>query len=266
MKKHKIKNYWNGEAKKWDAFVDDKKNLWTRRSHMMVEFISKIIPTHGNSLDLGCGPGVLCGLLAEKGFTAHGVDISENMLSYAKNRNPNVSFAMGDEKEIPFNQMQFSLITAFGVLEYIENRQGYIQKITKMLRPGGIMLLSNSNNRSFFVLLAILSRLLRLPLHPNQAWIDTIKNLSHTGIWSGGKINHDKADNIYNANSLDHLAISSGMKLITSFGMFNFSFLDCKPFLVSLQKSRLGRSILRKWAWNYIGVYRKPCSKIELSK
>ncbi len=259
MKKHKIKNYWNGEAKRWEAFVDNKKSHWTRRSHLMIDLISKVIPSHGNSLDLGCGPGVLCALLAEKGFTAHGVDISENMLSYAKARNPNLSFAIGDERKIPFNQMQFSLITAFGLLEYIENRQRYIQKITKMLRPGGIMLLSNSNNRSLFVLLAILSRLLRLPLHPNKAWIDTINNLSHTGIWTGGKINHNRADNIYNANNLDNLAVNSGMELITSFGMFNLPFLDRKPFLFSLQTHQLGRSILRKWAWNYIGVYRKTC-------
>ena len=185
------------------------------------------------------------------------MDISENMLSYAKARNPNLSFAIGDEQEIPYHHKQFSLITAFGLLEYIEDRRSYLQKTTQMLQPGGIMLLSNSNNRSLFVLMAVLSRILRIPLHPNKSWIKTINNLSRTGIWTGGKINYYNADNIYSADSLDHLAITNGMDLITSFGMFNFPFLDRSTFLFSIHKYPLGRRILRKLAWNYIGVYRK---------
>ena len=48
------------------------------------------------ALDLGCGTGVLCRALAERGVKARGVDLSEGMIAIARERAPALRFDVGD--------------------------------------------------------------------------------------------------------------------------------------------------------------------------
>ena len=217
-----------------------------------------MIKPPGNTLDLGCGPGFLCSLLADRGFSPYGVDISDEMLSLAKRRNPEADFAYGDEDHVPFAEHEFALVTAFSLLDYIENRRSYLENIVSRLKPGGFLVLSTSNNSSLFVVLAIISRILRWPLHRDQEWRDSIINLARTGIWSAGMVNIEKAESICGADALDRFVLSCGLARVTFTGMFNFSFLDRISFLNFLQDYSVGRWLFRRLAWDYIGFYRKP--------
>ncbi len=259
------KNFWQQEAFVWEGFALDRQSHWSKRSHFVLRQLKELIPTPGRSLDLGCGPGYLCSLLADCGFDAYGVDISENMLSRARRRDARVHFARGDEKELPFSENQFDLITAFGLLEYIENRRLYLSRVVELLAPGGILVLSNSNRLSLFVILAVISRILRWPWHFGEdGWRQTIINLGRSGIWTGGMINLDRAEPICSAAALDRQARARGLERVAFFGMFNFPWIDRYSRLRSLQKSAVGRWLLRHLAWNYIAFYRKPGLRNEI--
>ena len=78
---------------------EEEKKEWLR-------FLRKVIGKQPCSiLDVGAGTGFVSLLLAELGHTCKGVDLSENMLSKAKEKAEkagfsNVTFAIGDEKAI----------------------------------------------------------------------------------------------------------------------------------------------------------------------
>lgn len=59
---------------------------WLKRHHISIN----------NSLDLGCGTGILCDILYQNGIHACGMDFSENMIKIAKARNPEISFEVAD--------------------------------------------------------------------------------------------------------------------------------------------------------------------------
>ena len=65
------------------------------------------------SLDLACGTGVLCEILAGAGIEASGMDFSEGMIKIAKERNPKLPYEVADM--ITYRpETQFDLVTCTG--------------------------------------------------------------------------------------------------------------------------------------------------------
>lgn len=254
-----VREQWNAKADEWATFVGDQGSYWTRRLKVIAALAMKHVPL-GRSLDVGCGPGLLVRLFAESDFEAHGADLSENMIQKATallaERMPDAAsrFHHCPDGGVPFDPAKdrFDLITAIGILEYITDRRGYIQKLVDILKPGGCLVLSNTNGiRSLFIILSLCSRILRFWLKDNPA---TMRNLARTGIWSGGHINYEKADKIYSAEALDQLAIELGLQVVDGLDLYNFRWLDRDPEC----RGPLARKLARRWGWNHIGVYRKP--------
>ena len=65
------------------------------------------------SLDLGCGTGVLCELLTESGIRACGMDLSEAMITIARERGPGIEYEVADM--ITYRpDRKFDLVTSTG--------------------------------------------------------------------------------------------------------------------------------------------------------
>ena len=65
------------------------------------------------SLDLGCGTGVLCEILHEKGIESCGMDFSDGMIQIAKTRNANIFYEVADM--VTYRpEKQFDLVTCTG--------------------------------------------------------------------------------------------------------------------------------------------------------
>jgi 2-polyprenyl-3-methyl-5-hydroxy-6-metoxy-1,4-benzoquinol methylase len=254
-----VRQTWNEKADEWAEFARNENNYWTQRMNAVAALASKHAPL-GRALDVGCGPGLLCRLLAGAGFEVSGVDISENMIHKAKEL---LREYLGDAEgrllhspdgSLPFDpaKHQFRLITAVGVLEYIPDRRAFVKRLADLLEPGGCLILGNTNNVSLFITLSVGSRILRF--RPTRKWYETIRNLVRTGIWSGGHLDYTKADKVYSAKALDHLAVEVDLQVVDGLDLFYLSWLDRNP----LQRSKVGRQLARQWGWNHIGVYRKP--------
>jgi len=76
---------------------------WLRRNQVEVK----------TSLDLGCGTGVLCETLYEQGIQAAGMDLSEGMISIARESMPEISYDVADM--ITYRpDRRFDLVTCTG--------------------------------------------------------------------------------------------------------------------------------------------------------
>lgn len=97
-------------------------------------------------LDVGCGDGSLSAFLLEEGTQLTLLDISENMLSKARKKFTQdqlkrVKFLLGDVDRYEFDENQFDLIIAVGLLAHVPSVESVIQKLSKCLKLGGYLIL-----------------------------------------------------------------------------------------------------------------------------
>jgi SAM-dependent methyltransferase len=80
------KQYQEARAKGWSGWGGNERmaheRIWIERLFSYAE-----IPTAGDVLELGCGEGHYARLLAEKGYSVTGVDISPTAIEWAKEKN-----------------------------------------------------------------------------------------------------------------------------------------------------------------------------------
>lgn len=104
-------------------------------------------------LDIGAGPGFLAAELATAvgpGGRVCGIDISDDMLAIAQTRadvpgGARVELERADANHIPYPDESFDVATATQVLEYVADLPGALAEIRRVLRPGGRVLLLDTD-------------------------------------------------------------------------------------------------------------------------
>ena len=99
-------------------------------------------------LDIACGSGYGSQMLRDKGgaSSVDGVDISENMIQYARAHflSDNVIFTASDLIDYS-SQKSYDVITSFETIEHIDDYKKGLQKLHSLLIPGGTLLMSTPN-------------------------------------------------------------------------------------------------------------------------
>ncbi|MBU4484895.1 class I SAM-dependent methyltransferase [bacterium] len=99
-----------------------------------------------NILNLGCGTGRHDVELAKCGYTVKGVDLSEDMISFARERArdvQNVSYEQANVLDIKYNNQFDVVLSMFTVVSYINDRENllkFFQKVHTALKGGGIFI------------------------------------------------------------------------------------------------------------------------------
>jgi SAM-dependent methyltransferase len=103
------------------------------------------------ALDIGCGPGLTTQALAQQiGTTGKviGVDIAAPMLAIALKRCenlPQVSFSQCDILRMPYENGSFDIALATQVYEYVEAIDAALIELARVIRPGGRVLLVDTD-------------------------------------------------------------------------------------------------------------------------
>jgi ubiquinone/menaquinone biosynthesis C-methylase UbiE len=95
-------------------------------------------------LDIGSGPGLLAAELADEGAEVLGVDPSESMLAMARRRGT-ARFERGDALSLPVADDSFDAAVSTQVLEYVEDVAGALREAHRALRPGGRLLVLDTD-------------------------------------------------------------------------------------------------------------------------
>lgn len=98
-------------------------------------------------LDIGCGTGYGTAELAQHAQAATGIDISADAIVYAREHYPiaNATFLAASATAIPLPSVSFDLITAFEVVEHLENWHELLIEARRLLHPSGTFLVSTPN-------------------------------------------------------------------------------------------------------------------------
>ena len=109
-----------------------------------LEALSKL--PHGTLVvDAGCGPGTFVEALLDKGFHVLGTDIAPGMIEECRKRfadKPHAAFDVSPADAIPLQGMEAGAITAMGLLEYLNDETTVLREFRRVLKPGGLVLLT----------------------------------------------------------------------------------------------------------------------------
>lgn len=92
-------------------------------------------------LEVGGGQGGLTALLYPKSHIIN-LDLEPKFAQANCNQNKNVTFICGDATQLPFEDNSFDAVTMFDVLEHIPDDTKSISEALRVLRPGGMLLIS----------------------------------------------------------------------------------------------------------------------------
>lgn len=103
-----------------------------------------------NSLDIGCGTGVLCEILHKSGVRASGMDLSEGMIAIARENNPDIHYEVANM--ISYRpDAQFDLVTCTGdALNHIislNDIETIFNNVFSYMSPGGYFIFDVLNEK-----------------------------------------------------------------------------------------------------------------------
>ena len=100
----------------------------------------------GRVLDNGCGAGILLADLSVRCDEVHGVDLSPDMLAQARERAPAARLRAGDLEDLPFPDAHFDAVVCRGSLHHVPRREKALAEAFRVLRPGGLLALSEPSD------------------------------------------------------------------------------------------------------------------------
>ena len=101
-------------------------------------------------LDVACGTG-RCGAILSAESRVTGVDISNVAIELAKERHealPNFSFRRMDAHDLRFTERSFDIVLFIDAIEHVKNAEKVIAEVSRVLKPGGLALLTVANRDS----------------------------------------------------------------------------------------------------------------------
>lgn len=124
-----------------ELFEIEKEHWWFRgRRAIIFDMISREIPEKVSSaLDIGCGTGFNNVLLKEKVEHVTGLEMSDEVIQFTKERAPDITIIKGVFPNVPQHGM-FDLITLFDVLEHLDNDAFALKKIHSLLAGGRVII------------------------------------------------------------------------------------------------------------------------------
>lgn len=99
--------------------------------------------------DVGCGAGTQCRLWAHDGHDVHGIDINEELVLLGRQRaieeGLTLHLEIGSATALPWPDASMDICLCPELLEHVEDWQGVMNELTRVVRPGGIVYLSTTN-------------------------------------------------------------------------------------------------------------------------
>src|SRR5437773_265609 len=138
----------NRKAGAWHAKYLPNGKLTSRLNRFM-ERLSEVSPPPGRVLDLGCGTGDLAAALSRRGYQVTACDIAEKMIDIARAVHMGAAVEWAslkpDWKALPFGEGSFRSVVASSVFEYLVDVESVVAEISRVLQPGGVLLLNVPN-------------------------------------------------------------------------------------------------------------------------
>lgn len=134
---------WNESAAAWIAEQGDQGDFG-RRFVLDVPMLARVrAGRFATALDVGCGEGRFCRMLAAEGIRPIGIDPTAALLAAARQRDPGGDYREGRAEALDFPDCAFDLVVSYLTLIDIPDIAAAIPEMVRVLRPGGTLLIAN---------------------------------------------------------------------------------------------------------------------------
>ena len=130
------------DAERYLAFGD-------HRGRPFLDLLARVQATAPRDVvDLGCGPGTLTRLLAERwpDATVRGVDQSPEMVATARREAPGVDFEVADLRDFVGRDEQVDVLVSNATLQWVEGHLDLLPALVERVRLGGWLALQVPGN------------------------------------------------------------------------------------------------------------------------
>jgi 2-polyprenyl-3-methyl-5-hydroxy-6-metoxy-1,4-benzoquinol methylase len=139
----KSESMWDNLANNWD-----KPGVSLGQNDIrLIEKTKKYLHASDTVLDYGCATGSIAFEIADIAKAVHGIDISSNMIEVARRKaderqSSHTTFTHGTIFDEALKPESFDVILAFSILHLAENPARVMERVNRLLKPGGLFISS----------------------------------------------------------------------------------------------------------------------------
>jgi len=126
----------------------------TRSFRLALDRLQSLRPDKGRLLDLGCGLGIFLKLAREQGWDTVGVDISSYAAEYGRREFGLDIRQAARLQDAGLPAHSFDVITLWDSLEHFAAPLSQLREVSRLLRPGGVVMLDTPNEDALMRALA----------------------------------------------------------------------------------------------------------------
>ncbi len=168
-------NYFSG-AERGFGYVDydaDKEPMISAFNYY-IDLINNLGVSGGKLLDIGAATGFFMSIAKKRGFSVVGVELSD--FAAKKGRENGLDIVTGDLLNTNFEGESFDVITMFDVLEHVPDPKKLIQEVSRIVRPGGLIIINTPDAESLWA--KVLGKRWQLIMPPEHINYFSPQNLS----------------------------------------------------------------------------------------
>lgn len=123
-------------------------NYWFRRHEVVYRRLVERCRDR-DVLEAGCGEGYGADLIADVARRVIGLDYDDSAVAHVRARYPRVDMRQGNLAELPLPAESVDVVVNFQVIEHLWDQGQFVSECHRVLRPGGVLLISTPNRITF---------------------------------------------------------------------------------------------------------------------
>src|SRR5262245_32104219 len=130
-----------GSAERWGPLWGSRPADWALSEDRQVPTYEAALERTGlepgwRVLDIGCGVGAFLRMVAERGGEPHGIDASQALIGFARDRLPGADLRVGEMEDLPWDDDTFDLVTGFNSFFFANDMAAALREAGRVAKPG----------------------------------------------------------------------------------------------------------------------------------